>query len=288
MQQLLRINNVSKAYKSFQLDSVSFSVKKSAVTGFIGVNGAGKTTTIKCILGIVHKDFGTIQLCGYDLDQDEKRYKNEIGIVFDEGYFYENLSLNAMKNIISAAYSEWEEDVYKAYIRRFNLDGKKQISKLSKGMRMKYAISLALSHKAEFLIFDEPTSGLDPNARAELLEIMNRIVREEKKTVFFSTHITSDLDKIADQIILIDQGKIVFDEAKESLLKEHCVARWNVKDVRIEEIQHLLLSVSKDGEHITAITRRCSELRNFMPKIELSPPNIEEIMLAYTRSDGIC
>ena len=214
---MLSVKNLKKEYDKFKIDKVSFSVERGKFTGLIGNNGAGKTTVLKCVIGVLQYDFGEIIIDGLMLGHHEEEYKEKIGIVFDSGYFYENLTLEEMKKIISAAYRNWDEEVYQGYLKNYKLDSKLKIETLSQGMKMKYALALALSHNAEILIFDEPTSGLDPKTRQLFCEEM---IDQKKhgRTILFSTHITSDLDKIGDNIILMDRGRILKEATKQEFL----------------------------------------------------------------------
>ena len=215
MKDILRVKNLNKSYKNFSLTDVSFSLSEGCITGFIGINGAGKTTTLRTILNLAKKDFGNIQFFGLDMDKNEQQIKNRIGVVLDDGCFYEELSMAEMKSILASAYTDWSEQDFKHYMDMFSLDPKRKINTLSKGMKMKYALTLALSHNAELLIMDEPTSGLDPLSRSQLLNVLNNYMENGGKGVLFSTHITSDLDKIADMLIMIHNGRIVFQEEKD-------------------------------------------------------------------------
>ena len=218
MESILKVSDLNKSYGNFSLSNVSFSLPEGCITGFIGVNGAGKTTTLRTILELTNRTSGHIEFFGLDMQSHEQEIKNRIGVVLDDGYFYEELSLAEMKNIVASAYKSWDNKVFQSYLERFTLNPKQKIGTLSKGMRMKYALALALSHKAELLIMDEPTSGLDPLIRSQLLDILKEFMEYGGRGVFFSTHITSDLDKIADMLIMIDNGKIVFQEEKDTLL----------------------------------------------------------------------
>ncbi|MEC2665459.1 ABC transporter ATP-binding protein, partial [Bacillus cereus] len=225
MNVVLEVNNLNKSYGNFSLKDVTFSLNTDCITGFIGTNGSGKTTTIKAILGLILKDSGKINFLGKDMDKHERKSKNKIGIVLDEGYFYDELTVKEMKNVIAPSYTEWDETVFQNYIKKFNLNLEQKISTLSKGMRMKFAVALALSHHADLLIMDEPTSGLDPLVRSELMDILLDFMKEPGKSVFFSTHITSDLDKIADMIILIDDGKVLVNDEKDVLIDTHALVK---------------------------------------------------------------
>lgn len=214
---ILSVDGLSKSYENFSLKSISIHIEKGKITGFIGNNGAGKTTTLRCILGLSPFQSGEIRVNGSTLREDEEKFKSFIGVVFDSGYFYEFLTLDQMKNIIAEGYSNWNDSVYQEYLKRFSLRGDSKISELSKGMKMKYSLAIALSHNAQILILDEPASGLDPKSRNQLCdELLEQ--KKQGKTIFFSTHITSDLDKIGDNIVLLDQGEILFSGDKESFI----------------------------------------------------------------------
>lgn len=214
---MLTVKNLEKDLKKFKIEKISFFAEYGKITGIVGNNGAGKTTVLKCILGVLKYDSGEIMIDGLTLARHEKEYKEKIGVVFDNGYFYENLTLKEMKKIISGAYKNWDEEVYQEYINKYRLDPKQKIDTLSQGMKMKYALALALSHNAEILIFDEPTSGLDPKTRQLFCEEMIK-QKNRGKCILFSTHITSDLDKIGDKIILIDEGKVLIEAPKQEFL----------------------------------------------------------------------
>lgn len=233
MNDILRVKNLNKSYKNFSLTDVSFSLSEGCITGFIGINGAGKTTTLRTILNLAKKDSGNIQFFGLDMDKNEQQIKNRIGVVFDDGCFYEELSMAEMKSILASAYTDWSEQDFKHYMDMFSLDPKRKINTLSKGMKMKYALTLALAHNAELLIMDEPTSGLDPLSRSQLLNVLNDYMENGGKGVLFSTHITSDLDKIADMLIMIHNGRIAFQEEKDFLLDNYRIIKGDKKLLRL-------------------------------------------------------
>ncbi|KOF58031.1 MULTISPECIES: ABC transporter ATP-binding protein [Clostridium] len=285
MDNILEVSGLKKDFGSFGLKDVSFSLKKGCITGFIGINGAGKTTTIKSILGLVIKDAGSVKLFGKEIDKNERELKNHIGVVLDDGYFYDDMTLIEMKNIIAPAYSNWDETVFKNYITRFKLPLKQKISTLSKGMRMKYSIALALAHHADLLIMDEPTSGLDPLVRNELMDILLEFMEEDGKSVFFSTHITSDLDKIADVLILIDNGKIVLNEEKDIILDTHGLVKGD-KSMINEHTRKLFLKLHETNYNFEGITNRKAVVREQMKNVIIERPTIEDIMLAYIGGDN--
>ena len=192
MEKILELTNVSKHYKDFSLKNINLSLARGFVMGFVGPNGAGKSTTIKLIMNLIQKDSGSIKIFGLDYEKDEIKIKEKIGFVYDENHFYDDLTVEEMKNIIRPFYKNWDEAMFSKYVKEFQLPLNKQIKHLSKGMKMKFSLSIALSHHAELLIMDEPTSGLDPIIRSELLSILRTLMEDENKSVFFSTHITSD------------------------------------------------------------------------------------------------
>ncbi|KYD10261.1 hypothetical protein B4119_4222 [Parageobacillus caldoxylosilyticus] len=282
MKAVLEVNNLKKELGSFSLEQLTFSLKEGCITGFIGVNGSGKTTTIKTILGLYPKDDGSIKFFGKEIEKNEYEIKNRIGVVLDEGYFYEEMTLKEMKSIIAPAYTNWDESVFLNYINRFNLKLDQKIATLSKGMRMKFAITLALSHHADLLIMDEPTSGLDPLIRNELMEILLDFMEEEGKSVFFSTHITSDLEKVADMLILIDNGKIVFNESKDELLERHALIKGDNSLIN-EHSTKLFLRLRQTPFGFEGITNKVDQVCEQMKDIIIERPTIEDVMLAYVK-----
>lgn len=282
---VLEVNNLNKSYKEFSLKDINIKLESGYITGFIGANGAGKSTTIKAILNLINKDSGDISIFGKDNTCNDIELKNRMGIVLDEGYFYDELTLKEMKNIIAPMYSGWDENQFNNYIKKFNLPLDRKISKLSKGMRMKYSIAIALSHNAELFIMDEPTSGLDPVVREELLEILMDIIQEENKTVFFSTHITSDLDKIADYIVLINDGKIILQGPKDEILETHRLVKGD-KNILDKDLQREFIAVKENVYGFEGLSKeRNNLLKNYGDKLVMEKPSIEEIMLYYIRSD---
>lgn len=284
MNKILEVNGLKKDFDTFSLQNVSFSLQEGCITGFIGINGAGKTTTIKSILGLMLKDAGSIKLFGKEIDKNEQELKNHIGFVLDEGYFYEDMTMKEVKRVIAPAYSNWDESVFESYIERFKLQLNQKISTLSKGMRMKFAITLALSHHADLLIMDEPTSGLDPLVRSELMDILLEFMKKDGKSVFFSTHITSDLDKVADVLILIDNGKILLVEEKDILLDTHGFVKGDKKMINIHT-RKLFLTLNETDYGFEGVTNKKTAVREQMNGVIIERPTIEKIMLAYIGGD---
>lgn len=280
MGNILEISGLNKSYKNFSLTDVSFTLPEDCITGFIGINGAGKTTTIRTILGLTQKTSGTIKLFGKNIETNEQELKNRIGVVLDDGRFYDELTMAEMKSIIAPAYSKWNEKDYKEYMDRFSLNPKQKIITLSKGMRMKFALTLALSHEAELLIMDEPTSGLDPLIRSQLLEIMSDYMKKGGRGVFFSTHITSDLEKVADMLILINNGKILFEQEKDILMDSFRIIKGDSRMLNTDN-KKLFMSLEVTEFGFEGITNRVSEIQSSIPGVLTEKPSIEDIMLGY-------
>ena len=279
MNDILNVENLNKSYGDFSLTDVTFSLPEGCITGFIGINGAGKTTTLRTLLGLAKKQSGNIQFFGLEMEKNEKKIKDRIGIVLDDGCFYDELSLAEMKSIISSAYTEWSEQDFKRYMDMFSLDPTQKINTLSKGMKMKYALALALSHNAELLIMDEPTSGLDPLIRSQLLKVLTDYMENGGKGVFFSTHITSDLDKIADMLIMINNGRIIFQEEKDFLLDTYRIVKGDMKALT-DDVRKSFLSITETAFGFTGITKQISKIQSSLSDAIVERPTIEDIMLA--------
>ena len=216
---LLEVEGLTKKYPKFTLKNVSFSLEQGRIMGLIGKNGAGKSTTLKSMLNMVCPDKGTIKMLGHDFRQDEESCKQNIGVVLGSIQFYQDKKLQTITGVTKRFYQNWDDTAYQKYMSMFELDEQKQVKQLSEGMKVKYLIALALSHDAKLLIFDEPTSGLDPVAREDLLELFQQLVKDGKRSILFSTHITSDLDKCADDITYIKNGEIIASTDKASFIQ---------------------------------------------------------------------
>jgi ABC-2 type transport system ATP-binding protein len=277
---ILEVTGLTKSYQDFSLANVSFILPEDCITGFIGINGSGKTTTIRTILGLAQKDAGTIKIFGKDFQAHQQEIKNRIGVVLDEGGLYGELTMAEMKSIIAPAYSNWSETDYKRYLDRFALDPRQKIAVLSKGMRLKFSLVLALSHNADLLIMDEPTSGLDPLIRSQFLEVMADYMGQGGKGVFFSTHITSDLDKVADMLILINNGEILFEQEKDSLLDKYRLVKGDAKAIHAGN-KDLFLNVRITDYGFVGLTDKLSEVRRSITDVLVEKPSLEDIMLGY-------
>lgn len=234
---LLDVKGLTKKYPKFTLSDISFSLEQGRIMGLIGKNGAGKSTTLKSILNMVRPNNGIIQMMGLDFQQEEERCKQEIGVVLGSIQFYQTKKLQTITDVTKRFYKNWDDTSYVKYMSMFELDDQKQVKQLSEGMKVKYLIALALSHNARLLIFDEPTSGLDPVAREDLLELFQQLVQDGTRSILFSTHITSDLDKCADDITYIKNGKMIASASKEKFIQsfQHLKAP-NEETLNLEEI----------------------------------------------------
>ena len=232
----LTVEGLTKTYPSFTLDNVSFALERGRIMGLIGKNGAGKSTTLKSILGLVSPDRGRVELLGKSLADPTAAQK--IGVVLGGIDFYQHKRLETVTAVTCRFYREWDQRAYGRYMEEFGLDPRKRVKELSTGMRVKYLIALALSHKAELFLFDEPTSGLDPVSRDELLTLFQVLVRDGTRSILFSTHITSDLEKCADDVTYIKDGRLLASAQKEDFLQsfQHLRTREDTSPLSLEEI----------------------------------------------------
>lgn len=228
---MLEVENLCKTYPAFQLRDVSFRVEPGAIMGFIGRNGAGKSTTIKSMLNLVHPDSGTVRMLDMDFYKNELACKQALGVVLGGVDFYMNQKVRAVTAVTRRFYPEWDEEKYRHYLKLFALEEDKKISQLSAGMRVKYMLALALSHNARLLILDEPTSGLDPVSRDELTELFRGLVQSGERSILFSTHITSDLEKCATHITMIQTGQILYSGAKAGFLAQYQPLGATLEDI---------------------------------------------------------
>lgn len=283
MEPVLEIRNLRKKFRDFSLDDISITLDRGFIMGFIGPNGAGKSTTIKLILNLMKRDSGEIKIFGKDNIKHEIDVKNKIGFVLDENYFYDEVTVSEMKNIISPFYRKWDDNAFDKYIKQFDLPPKKKIKDLSKGMKMKFSLAIALSHHAELLIMDEPTSGLDPVVRSELLDILSDLMQDENKGVFFSTHITSDLDKIADYIVFINNGRLVLNTTKDDIRDNYGLVKGPKGLVSKNDINKFI-GIRENDFGFEALVMDKSEVKKaYRENVVIEKPTLEDIMVYYTR-----
>ncbi len=230
MSNVLEIKNLTKYYDGFTLDNISFALPQGSIMGFIGENGAGKSTTIKLILNVIHRDRGEVKIFGRDNLIYDSELKQSVGVVYDESNFPESMTPKNINVILRRIYRNWDQQAFFRYLDQFALPADKELKTFSRGMKMKLSIAVVLSHQAKLLILDEPTSGLDPVVRDEILDIFLDFIQNEEHSIFLSTHITSDIEKIADYIAFIHQGKIVFVAEKDELLNQYGVLKCGFDD----------------------------------------------------------
>ena len=229
----LEIKNLSKAYKGFKLDNISLTLPKGCIMGLIGENGAGKSTTIKLILDTIKRDNGIIKVLGEDNLINFKERKEDIGVVLDQAYFPESFTVKQVNLVMKNTYKRWNQDLFFMYVQKLSLPQDKAFKDFSRGMKMKLAISVALSHEAKLLILDEATSGLDPIARDEILNILYDFTRQDDHSILISSHIVSDLEKLCDYIAFIHKGKLLFCEEKDKLLEKYGLLKCNKADFEV-------------------------------------------------------
>lgn len=278
---MLKLQNVCKDYQGFSIRNINFKLPRGYIMGFIGANGSGKSTTIKMIMNLVKRNSGEIYIFGKDNQKHEKEVKQNIGFVYDENHYYEDLTCEQMKRIVAPLYKKWDEAQYESYMDRLQVPKHKKIKQLSKGMKMKYAIAMALSHHAELIIMDEPTAGLDPVVRSELLDILQEVVMEEEISVLFSTHITTDLEGIADYITFINEGEIVFTGEKDELLENYIIVKGS-NDLLDEEGKELFIGLRKNKYGFEGLARDKQAVVDwFGQEVVLGKPTLDEIIV-YT------
>lgn len=282
MDNVIEFQNVCKSFEGFELKNLSLTVKKGFITGFIGGNGAGKSTTIKLMMNLLKPDSGSVSLFGLDYKNHEKEIKQRIGFVYDENVFYDNVTLAEMKRIIKPAYLNWDDRRFAHYAELFKLPLKKKLKSFSKGMMMKASLAIALSHHAELIIMDEPTSGLDPVFRRELLELLHQLMQDEKLTIFFSTHITADLDRIADYIAFLHNGELIFTKEYYRIEEEYAIVKGSSELLdRDTEREFIACRRTHHGfEALAAGRERISEV--FGSSVLIEKATLEDIMF-YTK-----
>ncbi len=276
----IEIKNVTKKYDGFTLDNISFDVPRGSIMGFIGQNGAGKTTTIRSLLNIIPINAGEIKLLGLDYAEQEQAIKERIAVVFDELPFHDIFNAKDMSRIFKGLYQKWDDKVYESYLDRFQLPRKKKIGQFSKGMKMKLQIACALSHDAELLVMDEATTGLDPVVRSEILDIFLEYLQEENHSILMSSHITSDLEKIADSVTFIDRGKILVTGYKDEVLGNHGVIKCTKADYKDIEPEDIISARITDFGAEAMVSDRAEAARKYSGLL-IEPTTLEEIMVYY-------
>ena len=284
MENILEIKNLSKKYKGFELKNVNIKLPKGMIMGFIGENGAGKTTTIKSILNIINRDSGEIKIFGLDNKENERKIKEDIGVVLDDSFLSEYLNPSDINKIMKNIYKNWDEKLYFKYIEDFKLPKEKISKEYSSGMKMKLKIAVALAHHPKLLILDEPTSGLDPVARNEILDIFQEFIQDEEHGIFVSSHITSDLEHIADYITFINNGEIIFIKTRDELLENYGIVKCSEEQFKKIDKKDYIKYKKNRYEYDVLI----EDKYEFKKKYDISvidKPSLEDIMLIYIKGE---
>ena len=275
-----KIENLSKTYPTFKLDKISFCLEPGYIMGFIGRNGAGKTTTLKSMLKFVHPDCGNVEINGFDINTNEFQVKNSIGFVSGLDGFYNSKKIKTVSDVTKKFFPNWNETLYRELLQKFNLDEQKLIKSLSAGMKVKYQIALAMSHDAKLLILDEPTSGLDPVSRDELIILFQDYVADGEHSILFSTHVTSDLDKCADYITYIKQGKIIESTDIVSYKEKYFLINGKIEDLT-DELKAKIIGFHKHNFGFEGMILASD--KQLFSNCEITKPNLEDIMVHCER-----
>ncbi|MGL5676575.1 MAG: ABC transporter ATP-binding protein [Cellulosilyticaceae bacterium] len=280
MNDLLEVQGLCKKYEAFELKDVSFNIPAGYIMGFVGVNGAGKTTTLKLILNAIDKNSGSIRVFGKDNIKYEQEIKQDLGVVFDSVFLVKDWTLKEVEKAYKLFYNNWDSKKYYDYLDQFRLLPQMQVKDLSKGMGMKLLLAAALSHDAKLLLLDEPTSGLDPAARDELMELFQEYIEDGTRSIVFSTHVTSDLEKIADFITCIHQGEIYFTGMKEELLEKYCIVKGEPKGYK--GCEDKLIGIRKFSTGFEALVLR-ENLKQLTEKTVIEQLTIDDIIIFMNR-----
>lgn len=286
MNSILSLKNVNKKYEksNFAIKDISFSVPEGSIVGFIGENGAGKSTTMNCILNVIRRDSGNIEIFGREMTDDDIDIREDMGVVYDSNNFPEYLTAKQLADILCRIYSKWDNSCFEQYLKRFGLAESQKIKTYSRGMSMKLAIAVALSHDSKLLILDEATSGLDPIMRDEILDVLLEFVKEENHSILLSSHITSDLEKIADYIVFIHNGEIILNKTKDELIYEYGVIRCSESDYQNILQEDILSSMKKDYQ-IDVLIKNRKLMEKKYKNLIIDSISLDEIMLLLVKGE---
>ena len=278
MENCIEIKGINKKYAQFELNNVSFTVPSGTVMGFIGENGAGKSTTIKAILGLMKPDSGEITVLGEDSQDLSKELKEKIGVVFDGLTFPNTLNAIQLDKVMSGIYRNWSSETFFKYLTRFELPTKKKFRTFSRGMEMRLSIAAALSHDPQLLVLDEPTSGLDPVMRSEILDIFLEFMQDESHSILLSSHITSDLDRIADYITFIHKGKVIFTEERNEMRDKYRIIKCGEEQLALIDKEDII-GMRKNRFNCEVLTTAAEKY----PDLTADIPTIDDIMVFYVK-----
>lgn len=282
MENAIELQNVCKHYKDFQLNHISFSVPTGSIMGFIGENGAGKTTSIKAMLGLIHLQDGKVRVLGRDPFVSRREINQDIGVVLDGSFFYEGMRAGDISPVMRRLHPSWDDTLFGSYCSRFSLPREKSIKDYSKGMRAKLALTVALSHHPKLLILDEATSGLDPVVRSEMLDLFLEFIEDENHTILLSSHITSDLEKIADYITFLHKGAIVFSETKDEMLDQYGIVKCNRQNEALLD-PAWIVGRRESKFDVELLVRPKEAVRRAQPQLLLETASIDDIMTFFAK-----
>lgn len=282
----LTVSELTKKYKEFSLSDVSFEVPQGAIVGLIGENGAGKSTTINAILGLTHKDAGEISIMGTPIEELTMDMKEKIGVVFDGTNFSEELTPKKLNKVLKGIYASWDEDFFISLLKKLSLPFQKKIKSFSKGMKAKLSIAVAFAHHPKLLILDEATSGLDPIVRDHILDMFLDFVQDEENSILVSSHITTDLEKVADYIVFIHEGRLIFSKPKDELLENYGIVKCGAAQFDALDQQDVIAYRKQDYEWQVLVSDRQRAEKKY-PKAVVIPATIDEIMLLYVKGEVI-
>ena len=280
----LEIRGLRKEFKNFTLDNIDLVVPAGSIVGLIGENGAGKTTTIKAAMDLIHKDSGGVTFFGQQLAEDPLALREQISVVFENVHFNPLLTISQAEKILKSIYKSWDSQAWTHYTQHFGLNSDKPIKDFSKGMRVKFNLAAALSHNARLLLLDEPTSGLDPVMRDEILDIFMEFMQEEDHAILLSSHITTDLEKIADYIAFIHDGRLIFCEKKDDLLYNYGIIRCSADDLALIKSEDRL-AVYRQEFQCNVLTADRHKAAEKYPDLIIDTPTIDEIMVFYVKGE---
>ena len=284
MENILEVKHLYKKYDGFNLKNVNINIPKGMIMGLIGENGAGKSTTIKAILKIIDIDNGEIKVFDLDMEKNEKKIKEDIGVVLDDSFFSEYLNPKDINKIMKNIYKNWDEKLYYQYIKNFKLPKNKISKEFSSGMKMKLKIAIALSHHPKLLILDEPTLGLDPVARSEILDIFQDFIQNGENSILVSSHITSDLEHIADYITFINNGEILLSKTRDELLEKYGVVKCSAEDFKKIDKEDFIKYKKNKYEYDILVEDKVNFKRKYSFEV-IDKPTLEDIMLIYIKGE---
>lgn len=281
----IEIKNLTKDYGSFKLDNLSFTVPGGSILGLIGENGAGKSTTIKCILNLIRRNAGDITIWGKDAVKDEQVVKEDIGVVLDETTFHDTLKAKEVGKILAKVYKRWDAPLFASYLKKFDLPESKLVKDYSRGMKMKLSIAAALSHHPRLLILDEATGGLDPVVRDEILDEFLAFIQDEEHSILISSHITSDLEKVADYVAYLHKGKLMVEGSKDELLDNYGRLVCSKADLDMVD-KKFLVGVRASQYSCEALIKDKHDFMRKYPSLTVDPVTLEEIMVLTVKGDA--